>query len=80
MIMGTAQLTGTNSTFITIPAEHPLKASSMMFTTLIGGSNGAPPGITTVLDLPNNRFEVFALEAYGSVTTTFNFMIVNFDY
>ena len=80
MIMGQGELVGTNSYYITIPASYPLKSTSMIFTSVTGGTNGSPAGITTSLDLANNRFEVFALDAYGTTTTTFNFMVVNFDY
>lgn len=81
MIMGQGELVGTNSYYITIPASYPLKSTSMIFTSVTGGTNGSPAGITTSLDLANNRFEVFALDAYdNTTTTTFNFMVVNFDY
>ena len=79
MLLGKAELTGTDSIYIVIPGTFPLKTSTMMFTTITGGSNITSPGITCRVDVANSRFEVYALESYSTSTTTFNFMIVNFN-
>ena len=79
MLLGKAELTGTDPIFISIPATFPLKSSTMMFTTISGGTNIAAPGITCKVDVANSKFEVYALESYSTSTTTFNFMIVNFN-
>ena len=79
MILGKAELTGITPTYINVPSGYPLKASTMMFTTISGGTNIASAGITCKVDVANSRFEVYALESHPSATTTFNFMIVNFN-
>ena len=79
MLLGKAELTGTDPIFISIPETFPLKSSTMMFTTISGGTNIEAPGITCKVDVANSKFEVYALESYSTSTTTFNFMIVNFN-
>lgn len=79
MLLGKAALAGMNPLFINVPGDFPLKSSTMMFTTISGGTNIASAGITCKVDVANSRFEVYALESHPSATTTFNFMIVNFN-
>lgn len=79
LILGKAELTGITPIYINVPSGFPLKASTMMFTTISGGTNVASAGITCKVDVANSRFEVYALESHYSATTTFNFMIVNFN-
>ena len=82
--MGKGSITNWGPAEIDIPAEYTLTANSLVYitrTSIAFGPDGDNAAILIgKLDLSTNQLIVETSANTGTVDTTFNFMIVNFDY
>jgi hypothetical protein len=83
-IMGKGSITNWGPVEIDIPSTYTLTANSLVYitrTSLNFGPGGDASAILIgELDTANNKLTVSPSADTGTVATTFNFMIVNFDY
>jgi len=83
-IMGKGSITNWGPAEIDIPAEYTLTANSLVYITRTSLSFGPGGDASAILigelDIVNNKLSVSPSADTGTVDTTFNFMIVNFDY
>jgi hypothetical protein len=81
-IMGKGSITNWGPVEIEIPSAYTLTANSMVYITRtsIDYQYDASAVLIGELDIINNKLIVKPSASTGTVATTFNFMIVNFDY
>ena len=80
--MGKGSITNWGPVEIDIPSAYTLTANSLVYITRtsIDYPYDASAVLIGELDIINNKLIVKPSTSTGTVATTFNFMIVNFDY
>lgn len=80
--MGKGSITNWGPAEIDIPTEYTLTANSLVYITRtsIDYQYDSTAILVGELDTANNKLSVKPSASTGNVDTTFNFMIVNFDY
>ena len=80
--MGKGSITNWGPVEIEIPSAYTLTANSLVYITRtsIDYQYDASAVLIGELDIVNNKLIIKPSASTGAVATTFNFMIVNFDY